>query len=125
MMNGLEARSPFLDNDVVEFARRLPAQFKYFQGTTKYLLKRALLRVLPPDIVYRKKKGFGIPLAQWLRDWAPHFQPERVPLANSDWVRRRWAEHSAKRADHRHFLWCAMTLLSNRPAARTVAGVAA
>jgi asparagine synthase (glutamine-hydrolysing) len=125
MMNGLEARSPFLDNDVVEFARRLPADFKFRNGTTKYLLKKALLKVLPADIVYRKKKGFGIPLARWLRDWAPQFHPDQVPLLNRAWIQKRWAEHCSESADHRHLLWCAMTLLPHHSAARPAGRLAA
>jgi asparagine synthase (glutamine-hydrolysing) len=110
MMNGLEARSPFLDNDVVEFTRKLPTHFKYRRGTTKYLLKKALLRVLPKDIVFRKKKGFGIPLTQWLRDWSSLFAPSDVPVLDPRWVKQRWDEHCSGKADHRHFLWTTMTL---------------
>jgi asparagine synthase (glutamine-hydrolysing) len=121
MMNGLEARSPFLDNDVVDFARRLPAHFKYRRGTTKYLLKKALLRILPADIVQRKKKGFGIPLAQWLRDWAPLFRAQDMPELDQAWVGKKWQEHCSGQADHRHFLWCAMMLLSQRRAGKMAA----
>ena len=67
MMHGLEARSPFLDLEVADFARRLPHRFKIRGGTTKYLLKKALEPLLPRDIIYRKKKGFGTPVGAWFR----------------------------------------------------------
>jgi asparagine synthase (glutamine-hydrolysing) len=113
MMTSLEARCPFLDNDVVEFARRLPSHFKYRHGTTKYLLKKALSRVLPREIVYRKKKGFGIPLSRWLREWMQPLSPRQVPVLDTNWVAARWAEHCSGKADHRHFLWCTLTLISH------------
>jgi asparagine synthase (glutamine-hydrolysing) len=121
MMNGLEARSPFLDKDVVDFARRLPAHFKYRRGTTKYLLKKALLRVLPAEIVARRKKGFGIPLSRWLLEWTRAHSPAQVPVLDPEWVSRYWAEHNAGQADHRHFLWCTLTLISHNQAARLAA----
>src|SRR5262249_43382335 len=68
MMNSLESRAVFLDNDVVDFCQRLPHQWKFRNGERKYLLKKAMSGVLPKDILSRAKKGFGIPLAQWLKD---------------------------------------------------------
>jgi asparagine synthase (glutamine-hydrolysing) len=68
MMNSLESRAVFLDNDLVDFARRLPSHFKYRNGQRKYLLKRALKGIVPDFVLDRPKKGFGIPLASWLRD---------------------------------------------------------
>jgi asparagine synthase (glutamine-hydrolysing) len=108
MMNSLEARSPFLDNDVVDFARRLPANFKYRRGKTKYLLRKTLSRLLPASIMRRRKKGFGIPLTQWLREWpADSIANSESPIP-ADWTQRRWQDHRAGRADHRHFLWSSM-----------------
>ncbi|MBF0293675.1 MAG: asparagine synthase (glutamine-hydrolyzing), partial [Magnetococcales bacterium] len=66
MLISLEVRAPFLDNDVVAFARRLPHEFKMRRGVRKYLLKRAMTGLLPDTIIHRKKKGFGIPVAEWL-----------------------------------------------------------
>ncbi|MBM3857237.1 MAG: asparagine synthase (glutamine-hydrolyzing), partial [Verrucomicrobia bacterium] len=68
MLHSLEARSPFLDIEVVDFARRLPHTVKFRNGTTKWILKKALESVLPTDIIYRKKKGFGMPIGAWLRE---------------------------------------------------------
>jgi len=68
MMNSLEVRSPFLDTELAEFAARLPVHFKIKGLTTKYIMKQALHGYVPDSILYRNKKGFGIPLAKWLRN---------------------------------------------------------
>ena len=68
MAHSLEAREPFLDHRIVEFARRLPAAFKYRDGETKYLLRRLLAKHLPEEIVRLPKRGFTVPLKRWLRD---------------------------------------------------------
>src|SRR5581483_3063581 len=67
MANSLEARSPFLDTALMEWAAHLPTRFKVRAGTTKYLLKRAVAPWLPAELVHRPKQGFGVPLAAWLR----------------------------------------------------------
>ncbi|WP_305883835.1 asparagine synthase (glutamine-hydrolyzing) [Actinoallomurus soli] len=67
MANSLEARSPFLDHHLVEWAAGLPPRLKVRSGTTKYLLKKAVEPWLPPGLVTRPKMGFGVPLARWLR----------------------------------------------------------
>jgi asparagine synthase (glutamine-hydrolysing) len=113
MMCSLETRAVFLDNDLVEFCRRLPAQFKYRRGERKYLLKKAIAPLLPRDIMRRPKKGFGIPVASWLRSF-----PERVPTAAiggiaEAWIERAWRAHRAGEADHRMLLWCWLSLVSS------------
>jgi len=74
MAFSLEARCPMTDYRLVEWAMRLPLQFKLRDGQGKYLLKKALCRFLPAAQVYRPKMGFGVPIAEWLRgplrDWA-------------------------------------------------------
>jgi asparagine synthase (glutamine-hydrolysing) len=104
MMNGLEARSVFLDNDLVEYVRRLPAHLKIRGGQRKYILKRALSGLLPDDVLRRPKKGFGIPLMDWMKH-----QPtlSAIPgLAMDDRLALRWQdEHRHGRGDHRLFLW--------------------
>lgn len=64
---GLETRSPLLDHEVIEFCARLPVRYKVKNGVGKYLLKKLAERYFPVDFVHRKKMGFGIPLAAWLR----------------------------------------------------------
>jgi asparagine synthase (glutamine-hydrolysing) len=64
---GLEARSPLLDHELIEFCARLPVGRKVMRGTSKYLLKKLAERYFPKEIVHRRKMGFGIPLADWMR----------------------------------------------------------
>jgi asparagine synthase (glutamine-hydrolysing) len=105
MMNSLESRAIFLDNDLVEFCRRLPRRFKIRNGERKYLLRRVAETLLPHEIVERPKKGFGIPIGQWLKS-VPAEPPLRaVPGVSTDWVRQAWREHRLGQADHRLFLW--------------------
>ncbi len=67
MANSLEARVPLLDHRVIEFAARLPAGLKQHGKEGKWLFKRAMDGLLPPGIVRRKKAGFNVPAAQWLK----------------------------------------------------------
>jgi len=66
MANSLEARSPFLDHEVIEFAASLPENVKQQGRDTKSLLKKVAARLVPPEVVYRPKMGFGVPLKYWL-----------------------------------------------------------
>jgi asparagine synthase (glutamine-hydrolysing) len=110
MMSSLETRAVFLDNDLVEFCRHLPNHFKLRNGERKYLLKQVARRLLPQAIVERKKKGFGIPLAKWLRN-VPAEPPLRpIGGMRSAWVRRAWEEHRSGHADQRLFLWTWLSL---------------
>src|SRR5207253_3873147 len=67
MAASLEVRAPFLDTAAVEFAARLPWRLKMSLLRTKVVLKRALRGVVPGEILARRKKGFGIPVAAWIR----------------------------------------------------------
>jgi asparagine synthase (glutamine-hydrolysing) len=111
-MTSLETRAIFLDNDLVDFCRRLPNRFKIRRGERKYLLRRALRGMLPDAVLARAKKGFGIPLAKWLKT-----TPSEPPLApvlglNMDQVDRRWTQHRSGASDHRLFLWSWLSLQS-------------
>lgn len=67
MAAGVEARVPFLDPDLVEFAARVPSDLKLRHGMGKWVLKRAMEPYLPHDVIYRAKTGFGAPLRRWMR----------------------------------------------------------
>jgi asparagine synthase (glutamine-hydrolysing) len=117
MMVSLESRAVFLDNDLVDFCQRLPHRFKYRNGERKYLLKKALAGLLPAELLKRPKKGFGIPLAAWLKT-VPAVPPlAPVDGARIDWVSGRWREHRAGQRDHRLFLWSWLSLQSLLPGA--------
>jgi asparagine synthase (glutamine-hydrolysing) len=67
MAHGLEGRSPMLDHEFMQFAASLPADLKLRGARTKYIFKRAIRSLLPPEIVDRPKKGFSVPLDAWFR----------------------------------------------------------
>jgi asparagine synthase (glutamine-hydrolysing) len=68
MAYSVEARSPFLDHNVMEFAAALPVEYKLRGGTGKYLLKTAMRGIVPDEILDRPKMGFGVPLVRWFRE---------------------------------------------------------
>jgi asparagine synthase (glutamine-hydrolysing) len=67
MAHGLEARSPLLDHTFMEFVATLPAQFKLHDGVKKYIFRKAAEHLVPPEILNRRKMGFGVPLDHWFR----------------------------------------------------------
>ncbi|HXF46143.1 MAG TPA: asparagine synthase C-terminal domain-containing protein, partial [Burkholderiaceae bacterium] len=68
MAVGVEVRVPFLDPDLMRLAASLPARFKQRGAEGKWVLKRAMEPLLPPEVIYRPKTGFGVPLRRWLRN---------------------------------------------------------
>jgi asparagine synthase (glutamine-hydrolysing) len=113
MAVGLEVRAPFLDAALVDTIQEMPAVFKYGRNRTKRLLKRAAAGRLPAAILGRRKKGFGIPVARWLRGpLAPLLDSllgrerlQRQGLFRPDEVARRVREHREGTRDHRKPLW--------------------
>jgi asparagine synthase (glutamine-hydrolysing) len=113
MARSLELRTPFLDHRLVEFAAGLPGDLKVRRFQLKYLLKKALERSLPRQIVYRQKRGFSVPIASWMRKELRPLVDEtlgeeklrRQGLFNVAFVRRLLKEHGSGRADHRKTLW--------------------
>ncbi len=106
MLHGLEPRSPFLDIDLVNFIRTLPEAYRSRGGTSKWILRQAMKKVLPSAILTRSKKGFGIPAGQWFRDGSMDF-PSAAPAARLDSrvMRQLYSDHRAGRSDHRQCLW--------------------
>ncbi len=113
MACSLEVRAPFLDVELVEFLGRVPSRLKLHRFGTKELLKRALKDVLPPGIAERPKKGFGIPVAEWLKgSLSEALQDELSPSRIRDQgifepaaCQRLISEHMTGRRDHRKPLW--------------------
>jgi asparagine synthase (glutamine-hydrolysing) len=110
MMHSLEARAPFLDIELVDFVRRIPGDYKFRNGETKYILKRALEPVLPREVLYRSKQGFGVPIGKWFQEGAFQLGANGAALIHSGFVRDRLAEHRSGRIDQRAFLWNAWIL---------------
>jgi asparagine synthase (glutamine-hydrolysing) len=119
MAYSLEARCPMTDYRLVEWAMRLPMQFKVRKGETKYLLKKVLSKYLPADCVYRPKMGFAVPLAQWLRGplrpWAQELIHDdalmsRLPLDKRR-VRDLLRQQAAGDRESHPLLWSVLMLL--------------
>ncbi|MHA3771933.1 asparagine synthase (glutamine-hydrolyzing) [Verrucomicrobiota bacterium sgz303538] len=107
MLCSLEARTPFLDIEVVDLARRIPWQLKLRGGETKWILKRALRPLLPASIIDRKKKGFGMPIGRWLREGRFEFDHHGAPSALSGiFIQQKIRAHMSSKSDERLFLWC-------------------
>ena len=100
MANSLETRAPLLDHRIIEFAYRLPIEYKLQQGVGKKVLREVLYRHVPQQIVDRPKMGFSIPLAAWLRndlrEWAENLIdriPEDSEQFNKPQIMQLWREH--------------------------------
>jgi len=118
MANSLEARSPFLDHKLIEFAASLPENLKIKHLQPKYLLKKVAARLVPKDVIYRKKMGFGVPIGSWFRGEMKDFV-HSVLLSDKAMNRgitdpavvRRWIEHhETAAADYTHHIWALLML---------------
>lgn len=105
MMSSLETRAVFLDNDIVDFCTKLPSHFKMRNGQRKYLLKKALEPLLPKKTIQRKKKGFGIPLADWMRKMPDIQSPNKISHIKMNYAQAQKISHRAGKQDNRLFLW--------------------
>ena len=113
MAVSLEARAPYLDKDVVEFAYALPMPMKIRGGQGKWLMRQLLRRYVPDTLMNRPKMGFGVPLDQWLRgplrDWAENLLDRNRLVQegyfDADIIRDTWTKHLAGDASFGHRLW--------------------
>ena len=113
MACSLEIRAPFLDHEFVEFVVGLPTKFKLRGLTSKYILKKAMTKILPQEVIGRKKKGFGVPIAKWakgsLRElFEDLLSPNRIKregFLNHAAVTTILTDHLANRRDNRKQLW--------------------
>ncbi|MBN2062865.1 MAG: asparagine synthase (glutamine-hydrolyzing) [Deltaproteobacteria bacterium] len=113
MANSLEVRSPFLDHHIIELAARVPISLKFRRGEKKYILKRIFSQMLPEDILYRKKMGFCVPLADWLRGELRDFTADRILspgngleyFFNKKSISRIWEMHQDRKRNFDIILW--------------------
>jgi asparagine synthase (glutamine-hydrolysing) len=113
MAVSLESRIPLLDHRLVELAWRIPLSMKVRKGKGKWLLRRLLYKYVPPELVERPKKGFGVPIDHWLRgplkEWAAELlSPERIRTQgylDPQVVQQAWQEHQGRIKDWHYWLW--------------------
>jgi len=113
MANSLETRAPLLDHRIIEFAARIPPGLKYNRGEKKFILKQTFRGILPSENMYRKKMGFSVPLADWLRGELREFADSHLFSVSAglnnffrrEQVRRIWEIHQAKKRDYSTVLW--------------------
>jgi asparagine synthase (glutamine-hydrolysing) len=117
MAHGLEARSPMLDRNLIEYVAGLPDRLKRRGGRGKIVLKKAVADMLPREILSRPKHGFGVPLGAWFRgELKPRVEallldrPRLARWVRPDAVRQMFAEHLSGRSDRGHQLWTLLTL---------------
>jgi asparagine synthase (glutamine-hydrolysing) len=113
MAASLEARVPLLDHELIEMVQRMPSRLKLANGETKYIFKKAMEGIVPDEILYREKQGFGVPIAEWINSQLKdrmlgilrekrtvergYFEPRYIEVLLD--------EHARGRRDHSHALW--------------------
>jgi len=120
MAHGLEIRSPFLDHKLMEITAKLPLDLKINYFNSKYLLKQIALQYFPADHVNRKKHGFSVPLARWLRHEMAQTCRERLLSRHSatlhlfkpDQIQSLIAQHLSGQRDYARRLWSLLMLES-------------
>ena len=113
MAIALEARVPYLDHRIFEFAARLPLQLKISGATSKWILRRVLYQYVPKELIERPKRGFSVPIGNWLRgplrDWAEELLMEsrvrREGFFNARAVQALWKAHLSAQQDLEHPIW--------------------
>jgi asparagine synthase (glutamine-hydrolysing) len=114
MAASLEARVPLLDQDLIDFVtQKIPTSLKLKGLETKYVFKKALEGIVPKEILYREKQGFGVPIGEWinsqLREKIHDTLLEKRTLERGyfepKYIRLLLEEHSKKRRDHSYAIW--------------------
>lgn len=118
MINSLEARSPFLDHNLAEVSAQIPSEYHLHNGTTKYLTKQLAKQYIDKDILNRPKKGFAIPMKEWLRDdlnvlvkdTLQANRLEELGIVNSSFVNQMLADHESGAKDYTNKIWAIFCL---------------
>ena len=113
MANSLESRAPFLDPGVVEYAWKVPLDFKIRSGQGKWLLRQILYKYIPRKLIERPKMGFAVPVDSWLRgplrDWAESLlkksKLEKDQYLDPIPIRKKWSEHISGKKNCQYHLW--------------------
>jgi len=118
MLSSVEARAPYLDREVTAFALSLPPELRVRGLTTKWILKKAAEKWIPRDVIYRRKRGLSVPIANWINrglrgEVDRLLDPARLrkqELVDPRRIAELLAEHRANRANHAKPLWAVIML---------------
>lgn len=118
MATSLEARVPLLDHELIEFVQTIPSELKLKNLETKYIFKKAMEGIVPREILYREKQGFGVPINEWinsqLKTRIQETLLEKTTLERGyfegKYIRTLLDEHEKHRRDHSHLLWMLLML---------------
>lgn len=118
MANSLEARSPLLDHKVIEFAASLPENLKMKGFETKSLLKKVAAKLVPREVIYRRKMGFGVPIGNWFRSEMKDFVRDvllaekslKRGIVKSEMIEKYVREHTEAERDHTFQIWTLLML---------------
>ena len=125
MANSLEVRCPLLDHKLMELIAQIPSGLKLHGGQGKYIFKKALERVLPADVLNRRKKGFSVPVAEWFRGELKEFAHEALfrrqdELLNNTFLTSCWKQHQRGQRDWSPLLWCVLMFRTWQEVHKTV-----
>ena len=118
MLNSIEARVPFLDNELATFAFSVPVKYKVHKGEKKYLLRSALRNVVPDEILDSPKRGFDVPMEIWLRETMLEYTREKLTgrigreLLSQDRIKKLMDEHLSHKEDRSHLIWKLLVLVT-------------
>jgi len=118
MANSLEGRAPFLDQKLMEYAAALPTEIKFGNGALKHHLKKVLKDILPHDLLWRKKQGFGVPVGEWFKKDLHQFTKDILlsekarsrDLFDMKYIAGIIEDHRSGRQNHHHRLWTLLCL---------------
>jgi len=120
MAFSLETRMPLLDHHIVEFSWRIPLKMKYRRGQSKWILRQALYRYVPKNLIDRPKMGFSVPISDWLKgplkDWATDLinskNASETDILNKKIIQEIWSQHMKGTHDHSHKIWAVCMFLA-------------
>lgn len=112
MASSLEARAPLLDHKLIELAAAIPTRFKLENGETKAIFKKVVSGLVPDEILYRQKQGFGVPIVEWInREFHDRIRETLLDgratreYFNVEYIELLLNEHKERRRDHAYSLW--------------------
>jgi asparagine synthase (glutamine-hydrolysing) len=119
MAHSLEVRVPLIDHKLVEFFASLPSEMRLRGLTKKYILKKAAERLVPREVIYRRKKGFSVPLSLWLRNELRDIVAEelsenrlrQIGYFNPEMVAKTVHEHLSGRRNHENKIWALLNFV--------------